>query len=204
MERHDFMVNVMAGKQAKILTKTQIDMALMSFEMTRHTERNRVLFLLSVKGGLRACECANLRWSMLMDANAQVSDVIALEDRIAKKSSGRTIPLNRDLKAALVALADQCKPSPNDFVIQSERGGPMSPNTVVHWFRRLYARLGFVGCSSHSGRRTAITMMARKIGSVGSASLRDIQEIVGHKSLQMTATYIQGDTQAKRKLVNLI
>ncbi len=53
----------MAGKQAKVLTKAQIDTALMSFKMTRHPNRNRVLFLLSVKAGLRACECANLRWT---------------------------------------------------------------------------------------------------------------------------------------------
>ncbi|WP_417793010.1 tyrosine-type recombinase/integrase [Terasakiella pusilla] len=99
-----------------------------------------------------------------MDANAQVGDVIALEDRIAKKMSGRTVPLNRDLRSALVALADQCKPLPNDFVIQSERRGPMSANTVAHWFHRQYSKLGYIGCSSHSGRRTFITRAAQRVG----------------------------------------
>ncbi|GGF65781.1 hypothetical protein GCM10011332_19850 [Terasakiella brassicae] len=136
-----------------------------------------------------------------MDANAQVGDVIALEDRIAKKSSGRTVPLNRDLRSALVALADQCKPFPKDFVIQSERGGPMSANTVAHWFRRQYSKLGYIGCSSHSGRRTFITRAAQRIGNVG-GSIRDVQELAGHKSLQMTALYIEGNTEAKKKIVN--
>ena len=34
------------------------------------------------------------------------------------------------------------------------RGERMTANSVVHWFQRLYDALGFVGCSSHSGRRT--------------------------------------------------
>ncbi len=193
----------MAGKQAKVLTKAQIDTALMSFQTTRHPERNSVLFLLSAKAGLRACECANLRWSMVMDANAQVSDVIALEDRIAKKGSGRTVPMNRDLRSALVALAAQCKPLPNDFVIQSERHGPMSANTVAHWFHRQYSRLGYIGCSSHSGRRTFITRAAQRVGTVG-GSIRDVQQMAGHRSLQMTASYIECNTDAQKQLVNML
>ena len=35
-------------------------------------------------------------------------------------------------------------------------------------------------------------------------SLRDVQELAGHTSLAMTQRYIEGDTEAKRKLVALI
>jgi integrase len=35
-------------------------------------------------------------------------------------------------------------------------------------------------------------------------SLRDVQQLVGHASLATTQKYIEGDTEAKRKLVNLI
>ena len=50
---------------------------------------------------------------------------------------------------------------------------------------------------------TFITAAARKIGMVG-GSLRDVQQLAGHRSLQMTSAYIEGSTDAKRKLVNLI
>jgi len=193
----------MAGRQAKILSKAQINTALLSIEMTRNPFRDRVLFLLSLKAGLRACECANVRWGMIMDAEGNVSNVLALEDVAAKKNSGRTIPLNKHLHAALIDLATQIDPTPEDHIIRSERGGPMSANTVVHWFKRLYSKLGYVGCSSHSGRRTFITSGARKIGNIN-GSIRDIQELAGHRSLQMTASYIEGNAQAKRQLVNLI
>lgn len=42
------------AKQAKILTKPQADAVLAYLSTTRHPERNRVIFLLSVKAGLRA------------------------------------------------------------------------------------------------------------------------------------------------------
>jgi integrase/recombinase XerD len=59
------------------------------------------------------------------------------------------------------------------------------------------------GCSSHSGRRTFITRAARKV-SEGGDSLRDVQQLAGHTSLDMTQRYIEGDTEAKRKLIALI
>ncbi len=92
---------------------------------------------------------------------------------------------------------------PDRPIIFSERGGGLSPATVRLWFHRLYTSLKMDGCSSHSGRRTFITRAARKVSQVG-GSLRDVQELAGHTSLAMTQRYIEGDTEAKRKLVALI
>ena len=47
--------------------------------------------------------------------------------------------------------------------IQTERSQSTSPQAIVNMFRRWYRLLGFVGCSSESGRRTFITTAARKI-----------------------------------------
>src|SRR5215831_17994248 len=82
------------------------------------------------------------------------------------------------------------------------RGG-LSPATVRLWFHRLSPSLKMDGCSSHSGRRTFITRAARTVSQVG-GSLRDVQELAGHTSLAMTQRYIEGDTEAKRKLVALL
>lgn len=57
-----------------------------------------------------------------------------------------------------------------------------------------------VACSSHSGRRTAITRWSRKISSVG-GSLRDVQSLARHSSLQMTQRYIEVSEDAMRKVV---
>ena len=93
--------------------------------------------------------------------------------------------------------------TPERPILFSERGGGLSVATVRLWFHRLYTSLKMDGCSSHSGRRTFITRAARRVSQVG-GSLRDVQELAGHTSLAMTQRYIEGDTEAKRKLVALI
>lgn len=193
----------MAGKQAKVLSETQIKTMLACLHMTRHQLRNRAMALLSVKAGLRAKEIACLTWSMVTDSDGNVSDMIQLEDEAAKRGSGRSIPMNPQLRAALVELHGTRQPESADAVIYSDRDRSMSAGSVTVWFHTLYRRLGFQGCSSHSGRRTFITRAARKIVEAG-GSLRDVQELAGHRSLQTTQLYIAGSSEAKRRVVTLI
>ena len=55
------------GKQAKSLTKPQVD-AVTAFLLARRTWiTGSDGFLLSVRAGLRAKEIANLKWSMIHD-----------------------------------------------------------------------------------------------------------------------------------------
>ena len=86
--------------------------------------------------------------------------------------------------------------------IASARDG-YSANAIAVWFRTRYAEIGIEGASSHSGRRTFITAAARKITEAG-GSLRDVQQLAGHASLATTQAYIEGDTEAKRKVIDLI
>jgi integrase/recombinase XerD len=193
----------MAGKQAKLLADRDVGRLFRDLARQRYGDRDRVLFLLSVKAGLRAGEIAGMTWEMVLDANGYVGDVIELHDSVAKKCSGRTIPMNPHLKSALERLYKKAKPRPGQPVIQSERGGRMRASSVVNWFAMLYRRAGLDGCSSHSGRRTFITKAARSIHRV-SGTLRDVQQLAGHKSMEMTQRYIEGDTDAKRALMRLI
>ena len=79
----------------------------------------------------------------------------------------------------------------------------MTPVSIVCWFAKAYRAIGLQGCSSHSGRRTFITRAARLVHKAG-GSLRDVQLLAGHRSIQTTQGYIDGDTDAQRKLVSLI
>ena len=201
------------GKQAKILSEAQIRATTQYLATTRNAQRDAVMFLLSVKSGLRAKEICFLTWQMVTDSQGNIADAIALQNIASKgKNGGRTIPLNKDLKSALESLKDFAaakrseKGYPFDLaanVITSERGERLSANSVAHWFKRLYRSLSFDSCSSHSGRRTAITRWAKNVSRV-SGSLRDVQELAGHRNLATTQRYIVGDTDAKRKLVDLV
>ena len=191
----------MAGKQAKILSSEHIDDLLFFAENSRAPIRNRVIVLLSTRAGLRAAEIAKLTWEMVLGPSGEVSSVLELRNHAAKKQHGRLIPLHPELQRALTTLR---KMSPSKgSVICSNDGGPMKPLSIVIWFQRAYRNLGFDGCSSHSGRRTFITRAARMVHKAG-GSLRDVQLLAGHRSIQTTQGYIDGDSDAQRRLVSLI
>ena len=157
------------------------------------------MILLSLRAGLRAGEIAGLEWSSVLDPGGRVAHALELPDRIAKGGSGRRVPLHPELRRALIELGrGSAREGP---VVPSLRTGePMRPNSVVNWFVALYAEIGAAGCSSHSGRRTFITRAARNAHRAG-ASLRDVQLLAGHRSITVTQGYIDGDTDAQRRLV---
>ena len=194
------------GKQAKITSDKQVRAVLAELATRRYPLRDRVMFLLSMKAGMRAVEIASITWAMVTDAEGKIGDVIALQNRASKgKGGGRIIPVHPDLKTALVALHKEqgVNARPDWPVVHSERQHGLSAAAVAVWFHRLYAGLGMVGCSSHSGRRSFVTRAARRISEVG-GSLRDVQMLAGHASLSTTARYIEHDADAQRKVVALI
>ena len=197
------------GKQAKTLNRSQIKMVADFLGSRRNGLRNQTIFLLSVKSGLRAKEISRLTWAMVLKSDGKLDDYINLTNSSSKgKSGGRTIPLNRDVKKNLKKLfLDHQGVRGFDhskwFIVQTERSRSTSAQSIVNMFQRWYRTLGLVGCSSHSGRRTFITETAKKISTVG-GSLRDVQMMVGHSSLQTTQRYIDADSEAQRKVVDLI
>jgi len=188
-------------KQAKTLNKSQVALLFTMLKGTRYPVRNQVIALLSVKAGLRAKEIANLSWAMVTDAEGQLSSAIHLRNEASKGNSGRIIPLNRELLAALGELQKQRSRSP--YVITTERSERFSAVAIVNLFAGWFRTIGLHGCSSHSGRRTFITNAARKISTVG-GSLRDVQILAGHRALGTTQRYIEADAAAQKKVVELV
>ncbi len=192
------------GKQAKALTKQQQDAVLSYLSTTRNALRNRVIFLLSARAGLRAKEIAGLTWEMVTDAEGAISDAIHLQDKASKGNSGGVVYLNKGLKAALEEhLFQEGKIITSNFVVRTERRKNTSAQAIVNMFWHWYRDLGFTGCSSHSGRRTFITNAARKISTVG-GSMRDVQMLARHSSLNMTQRYVEADKDAMKKVVDLV
>lgn len=152
----------MLNKQAKILTDYQIQAVLSALEETRHALRNKLMVLLSLHG-LRAKEVASLQISMVTDAEGNVAEEIALEDKASKGRSGRIVFMNAALRETLVQYLQERGSNPSPYVIVTERSESFSAHAVVVFFERLYKSLGFKGASSHSGRRTFVTRAARKI-----------------------------------------
>lgn len=190
------------GLAAKVLSDGDVRRLLRLGRQLHPPARSRVMLLLTIKAGLRACEVAGLTWSMVTDGKGRIAHMIELPGSISKKGSGRRIPLHPDLRNALSEL-EPSRLARIGPVVCSSRGGSMCAKAIVNWFTRFYTEAGLEGCSSHSGRRTFVTKAARNVHRAG-GSLRDVQELAGHKSIQTTQTYIEGDTDAQRRLVRLL
>jgi hypothetical protein len=76
----------MQGKQAKIVSPTQERAILGYLETTRSPHRDRVIFLLSMKAGLRARRNGLPDLGMVTDATGQVAEAIQLQNRVLPAS----------------------------------------------------------------------------------------------------------------------
>ena len=196
------------GKQSKTLNKTQIQMVRTFLRNQRNGLRDETIFLLSVKSGLRSKEISLLSWKMVSKSDETIDDHINLPNSSSKGNGGRIIPLHKDIKENLKLMLEEHRKlygfdQNKSFIVRTERTPFTTSQTIVNMFQKWYGKLGLLGCSSHSGRRTFITETSKKISLVG-GSLRDIQMMVGHQSLQTTQRYIEGDSESQKKVVDLI
>jgi integrase len=138
---------------------------------------------------------------MVVDANGQISGLIELgrqrgqemQRPVDSTSSGpRCGPSCFAAGIPFIQVCDLIRArQPNEA---AEHRGVVQPGVQEHGLR---------GCSSHSGRRTFVTRAARIVHKAG-GSLRDVQLLAGHRSIQTTQRYIDGDSDAQRKLVSMI
>lgn len=193
-------------KQAKLLNQKQITMVCAYLEKKRHGSRNRVMFLLSVRAGLRAKEISLVQWSHLVDSEGNLMDELHLPNLATKGNSGRIIPLHKDLKQALEVLFERAKKARSfnlhQTVVQSQKGGSMDRQAVVNWFKLLYKDLGLVGASSHSGRRTFATELGRRLSNAG-CSINDLKTLMGHSNISVTNAYLEQNPDGQKALVNI-
>lgn len=190
-------------RPARVLAQADVCLVLAHVEEGSVCSRSKVMVMLSVYAGLRACEMAGLTWPMALQADGSVDCHLRIGDAIAKNSSGRRIPMHSALAIVLRRLHRQLGHPREGPVIVSTRGGAMTAKGIVNWFAATYRAVGLDGCSSHSGRRTFITRSARMLAQVG-GSLRDVQELAGHRALTTTERYIEGDRDAQRRLIALL
>ena len=186
--------------QAKTLTLQEVKQVLGSIALGKHAARNRAMFLLTCWGGLRVGEVAALRWCDTVGENGKVLDEIRLLPEQTKGRVARTVFVNERLQRELQRYADTRKVSNSQqsfFYTQKRKG--FSANTAAQHFLQVYKAAGVVGASSHSGRRTFITLLAAK-----GVSVRVLASLAGHANISTTQAYIDVNDTMKRNAVQLI
>jgi integrase len=185
-------------KQARALDEKRLKQALAAAK----SERDTAMLLLSIKSGLRAIEIAGLTWGNI-DFEAP-----ALLLKQTKGDVQRIVPLGKEVVQALLkyraTLGGRHGPERPVFTNHHARPGEaLTANAVTVWFHRFYAGLGWERFSSHSGRRTFATNVARNIIQAG-GSLKDLQTLLGHADLSTTAKYIEASEDAQKRVVDMI
>jgi integrase/recombinase XerC len=146
---------------------------------------------------------ASLTWAMATEAAGQIAEVIQVPNRAQDRWPHHADAPRGAGRAGGVGDLARRRGGTRAASALLKRGGVLSPATVRVWFHRLSTSLKMEGCASYTGRRTCMTRTARTVSQVG-GSLRDVQELADHTSLAMTQRSIEGDTEAKRKLVALL
>ena len=197
--------------QARVLNESEIRRVLKAIGNRRHAVRDRAIFLIGLFTGMRVKELSSLRLCDVLTTLGEVRDEIHLSPAQTKGRSGRTVILGkkardeirqyllarfktRDLRPVL--LTDTSRPL---FATQKSPRRGFSPNTLSGHFCQLMKDARIDGGSSHSMRRSFITLLADK-----GVSVRVLQELAGHSNLQTTARYIAVNDAVMRRAVDLV
>jgi integrase/recombinase XerD len=188
-------------RQAKVLTKEQIKKVLKVCQLTRHEDRNRFIVYLSFLSGMRAIEIANLRVNNVVNAENEVLDTIALDKTQTKGNKGQTVYVGKALRKEIAVYFKKFPHLLNNkegSLIKTQKGKTTSA-TIQYVFKQLYELANIPNATSHSGRRSFITELSEK-----GVSVRVIQELARHSSLQTTQRYIDVSVPKLKGAVDLI
>jgi hypothetical protein len=160
--------------------------------------RDNLMVKLSFRAGQRRCEIAQTRIDALLGPRGEISDHIRIAPRMTKGSKGRVIRMHPEIRDAVIEFMN-VYPDAEWIAIAPHTGRQMTAAAVGTALERLYRDAGFGGCTSHTGRATCLTELARYANLHG-GSLRDVQLFAGHKRLETIMSYL-GASEAQSDMV---
>ena len=167
--------------KAKILSQAEIQLL---FSEGLQTPRDLALFGICLFTACRIREACTLRTADAYDAQGRVLPKLIIRKGNTKgKLATRTIPIIDDLRILLTNYHPGWK---EVYLFPGRFGSHLDPDSADKILRKAIKRVGFIGVSSHSFRRTALTMM-----SDNGTPLRVIQEVSGHRNLEQLQAYIE-------------
>jgi len=187
--------------QARTINEREAKVMFASFNTKRNAVRNKAMFALSYYCGLRAKEIASLRVGDVLKKDGTIKDVADLSAEQTKGSKGREFYINKHAKQHIAALIKSMPVVEPHFPLLQVMGRrkAFSANGIAIAMRNLYDDAGFTGCSSHSGRRSAISQLANK-----GVGIRIIQKFSGHRQLQSVQHYLDANEEMVKNAAELL
>ncbi|NES19625.1 MAG: site-specific integrase [Symploca sp. SIO3E6] len=167
--------------KAKILSQQEIQLL---FSEGLQNNRDRTLFGICLFCACRVREACTLRTGDVYDNSGRILPKLIIRKGNTKgKLATRTIPIISDLRTLLTNYYPDAGVV---YLFPGRNGDFLQPDSVDKILRKACRRVGLIGVSSHSFRRTALTQM-----SDNGTPLRVIQEVSGHRNLQQLQAYIE-------------
>ena len=192
--------------QAPILTKIEQKAVLNSFMGTPQEIRNRAIFLLSFRAGLRAKEIATIKLSDFISPLSSSKTTSSKTTKYKNSAIKKTITLTKDVakggkisKAHIVdaelrkALLDYINTWHSlynrrvDTLFITNLGTSFTPNSLARLFLDLSKRSGY-HFPSHSGRRSLCSILINN-----DVNVFKVKSIMRHTNIATTELYYEND-----------
>ena len=188
-------------KKAKVLTDKELKKVVDYIDaFDKYAERNKAMLLLTHLCLLRVGEVASLKVCDVVNADGEINDVFFLTAEQTKGNDSRRVFVSKKAKQVLKRyIQSDLSVLQRTFLFNTQKSKRFNTNALTQLVKRLYQRVGIVGASSHSGRRTFITKLA-----TSGVSVRVIAEAVGHSSIATTQRYIDVNDELIGNAVELV
>jgi len=161
------------------------------------------IVMCALNTGMRRGEILGLKWEQIRDGFIYL--------RETKTSEPRQIPINDSLDLVFKQIKSEQNPKGHNVIglngkpikkLKSEyvftyRGMPIK--AVTNSFKAAIKKSGIEDFRFHDLRHTFASQLLMKGG-----TLKDVQELLGHKTMTMTLRYAHLTQEHKRKAVNLL
>lgn len=189
--------------KAKVLNEAEFKRLLKMVAAGSHALRNTALLYCSFGLGLRAKELAALKIHHVLDENNALLEEVNLLGQMTKGDKQRHMYLTHPkIRKALMDYLEERNQNKKQITTQhsplfrTQKGNAFSPNALQQLFAHLYQQAGFIGASSHSGRRTFATRLIEK-----GVDIKAVSRLMGHANISMTAQYVEDNPVRLKRIV---
>jgi len=170
--------------QAKILAQEEIELL---FNDGLQSDRDRALFGVCLYTACRVAEACSLKViDVFTPANVIRSEMVIRKGNSKGKLGTRTIPIIQELRLLLETYDHPSHPYLFPGQHLNHHWKHANPEAASHRFQEACKKVGIIGASTHSLRRSALTQMSN-----AGIPLRIIQEISGHRNLEQLQKYLE-------------
>ena len=175
--------------QAVTLNDEEHQAFLAYLDTTRHALRDKAIYLLTYRAGMRIGTVAQLTLNDIIDTSSKVKKVVILRKSITKGRKTVSAYLSHpELREALEEYIVDRQNNIRDILFYSQKGSGFTPNTLSRLMFNHYKKAGFEGSSSHQGRR-AFASNCLKAG----MDIVALSKVMSHSSINTTMAYIHHD-----------